>query len=86
MNHKVVYVKVYENRFVLKLCEDGELPTTVIATESFTTKHLLVGQFTAAERALKSGFDRIVYMNGRTYTLSSNQCNLQWARFLGRLT
>ena len=53
---KAIYVKVYENRFVLKLLEDGERPITVVATEPFTTKRLLVGQFMAAERTLKKGF------------------------------
>ena len=53
---KAIYVKVYENRFVLKLLEEGETPITIVATEPFTTKRLLVGQFMAAERALKKGF------------------------------
>ena len=54
-----VYVKVYENRFVLKLLADGETPITVVSAEPFTTKRLLVGQFMTAERTLKKGFKDI---------------------------
>ena len=52
---KNVYVKVYENRFVLKVLEEGALPVTVNPTESFTTNRLLVGQFAVAESALRKG-------------------------------
>lgn len=50
-----VYVKVYENRFELRLLEGGVKPVTVTATKPFTTRRLLVGQFMAAERALREG-------------------------------
>lgn len=54
-----IYVKVYENRFVLKKLEDGARPVTITADEPFTTKRLLVGQFAAAERTLKRGFKEL---------------------------
>lgn len=56
---KAIYIKVYENRFVLKLLEEGESPITVVASEPFTTKRLLVGQFMTAQDALKRGFKEI---------------------------
>jgi hypothetical protein len=58
-----VYVKVYENRLVLKKLEDGARPITVTANEPFTTKRLLVGQFAAAERSLKRGFKELFSSN-----------------------
>lgn len=54
-----VYVKVFENRFVLRKLEDGARPITVTADEPFTTKRLLVGQFAAAERSLKQGLKEL---------------------------
>lgn len=65
---KSVYVKVFENRFVLKLLDDGEKPVTVIAPKSFTTKRLLVGDFTLAEATLKSGLKKL--FEGRWFTAS----------------
>jgi rod shape-determining protein MreB len=57
---KAIYVKVYENRYVLKLLEEGELPISIVASEPFTTTRLLVGQFMAAECALKKGFKDVL--------------------------
>ncbi len=54
-----VYVKVYENRFVLKKLEDAARPTTIISSEPFTTERLLVGQFAVAERTLKQGLKEL---------------------------
>lgn len=56
---KSIYIKVYENRFVLKLLEEGATPITLVASEPFTTQRLLVGQFMAAEGTLKKGFKEI---------------------------
>ncbi|HCU53879.1 MAG TPA: 1-pyrroline-5-carboxylate dehydrogenase [Gammaproteobacteria bacterium] len=53
---KTVYIKVYENRFVLKLLEEGNKPITIVPSSPFSTARLLVGQFSAAEQALKKGF------------------------------
>jgi len=50
---KTVYIKVYENRFVLKLLEEGSKPITIAPASPFSTARLLVGQFSAAEQALK---------------------------------
>lgn len=58
-----VYVKVYENRLVLKKLEDGARPITVTANEPFTTKRLLVGQFSAAEDLLKRGLNELFSSN-----------------------
>lgn len=57
---KTVYVKVFENRFVLKLLEVNQKPVTVIAPNSFTTKRLLVGDFTSAEVTLKNGLKKLL--------------------------
>ena len=65
---KSVYVKVFENRFVLKLLEDGEKPVTVIAPKPFTTKRLLVGDFTMAEVTLKNGLKKL--LEGRWFAAS----------------
>lgn len=56
---KSVYVKVFTDRIVLKLLADGEKPLTVIAPKSFTTKRLLVGDFTIAEATLKNGLKKL---------------------------
>lgn len=56
---KSVYVKVFENRLVIKLLEEGQRPVTVVAPNAFTTKRLLVGNFTVAEATLKSGLKEL---------------------------
>jgi hypothetical protein len=53
---KTVYLKVYENRFVLKLLEEDSKPITIAPSAPFSTARLLVGQFNAAEQALKLAF------------------------------
>jgi len=54
---RVIYVKIYENRFVLKRVGDDSIPPmTVVADQPFTTKRLLIGQFSSAESALRRGF------------------------------
>lgn len=60
MSNNDVYVKVYENRFVLKKLGDSARPVTVVADETFTTTRLLVGQFAAAERALARGMKELL--------------------------
>jgi len=55
----IVYVKVFENRFELKALEEGATLKTVLATTPFTTSRLLVGQFSAAEQALKKGMQEL---------------------------
>lgn len=57
---KSVYVKVFENRFVLKLLEEGEVPVTMVPAKPFTTKRLLVGNFTLAEEALREGLKKVI--------------------------
>ena len=52
---KTIYVKVYENRFVLKLLDESARSVTIVPTEAFTTERLLVGQFGSAQAALKKG-------------------------------
>lgn len=65
---KSVYVKVFENRFVLKLLEVNEKPVTVLAPNSFTTKRLLVGDFTIAEVTLKNSLKKL--LEGRWFAAS----------------
>ena len=57
--NKTVYVKIYENSFTIKLIADGEKPITLNAHEPFSTKRLLVGQFSVAERLLKEGINNL---------------------------
>lgn len=53
---KTIYVKIYENRIVLKLLDESARSVTIVPTEAFTTERLLVGQFGSAQAALKKGF------------------------------
>ena len=57
---RLVYVKVFENRFILKLLEDGHTPVTAVSTTPFTTKRLLVGNFTAAASTLKESLRQLL--------------------------
>ena len=57
--NKTVYVKVFENRFVLKLIESDAQPVTLMSHENFTTKRLLVGQFGIAEKLLTEGIKNL---------------------------
>jgi actin-like ATPase involved in cell morphogenesis len=54
-----VYVKVFANRFELRLLEEGARPQTVMAEEPFSTERLLVGQFSVAERILKKAIKEL---------------------------
>ena len=53
--NKTVYVKVYENRFVVKLIGSEQVPVTLMSHEKFTTTRLLVGEFAIAEKLLTKG-------------------------------
>ena len=53
--NKTVYVKVYENRFVVKLIGSEQAPVTLMSHEKFTTTRLLVGEFAIAEKLLTKG-------------------------------
>ena len=53
-----IYVKVHPNKFELKNIETGKF-TSVMAVEPFTTKRLLIGQFTSAEKTLKEGMAEV---------------------------
>lgn len=52
---KTVYVKVYENYFVLKLVNSDQQPVTTMSKETFTTQRLLIGHFQVAEKVLRQG-------------------------------
>lgn len=54
-----VYVKVYENRLVVKALDISQQPVTVRAAPPFSTSRLLVGQFKVAEAALKSAIKEL---------------------------
>ena len=56
--NSTIYVRVTQNQFRLRHIEDNR-EITVSAIESFTTKRLLIGEFTTAEKYLKQGFDMI---------------------------
>jgi len=50
-----LYVRVSRNQFRLKDVDSGT-ETTTLASTPFTSTRLLIGQFTAAQQALKGGF------------------------------
>lgn len=56
---KILYVKIYENRFVIKSIGTDVTPQIVLTPEPFSTPRLLVGQFMAAERCLKKAFKQM---------------------------
>ncbi len=53
-----IYLKVHPNKFELKNITTGKF-TSVMATEPFTTKRLLVGHFSNADKTLKEGIVKI---------------------------
>jgi len=62
-----VYVRVRKNRFDLRHLESGA-EASVVAEQPFTTARLLVGQFGAAELALRSAFKQL--FAGRLFAVS----------------
>jgi len=56
---KTVYVKVYENRFVVKLIGDNRAPVTLMSQRNFTTRRLLVGEYSVAEDLLSKGIKEL---------------------------
>jgi rod shape-determining protein MreB and related proteins len=58
MFSRTVYVRVNKNQFRVRDVESG-VDTTVIATEPFTTRRLLIGQFGTAQNLLKNAFSQI---------------------------
>lgn len=61
---KSLYVKVYENRFVLKRLDTDGPEHEIESAEPFSTQRLLVGQFSAASRALARGFKQAKVVGG----------------------
>lgn len=57
-----VYVKVLQNRFELRHIESGKT-SSVLSPKAFTTKRLLVGQFSEAEEALQKGMKELAHGN-----------------------
>jgi hypothetical protein len=55
---QILYVKVKENILIIKSIKSGET-ITLEATTPFSTKRLLIGQFSIVEKLLKSGFDQL---------------------------
>ncbi len=53
-----VYVKVRSNQYDLRHVERGK-SASVTATSPFTTDRMLIGQFTEAEKTLKSGLNKL---------------------------
>ena len=67
MFSNTVYVRVGRNQFRLKHIESGT-DSTVVASAPFTTTRLLIGQFVAAEEALKGALKQIA--TGRLFAPS----------------
>ncbi len=67
MFSNTVYVRVGRNQFRVKHIESGA-DTTVVASTPFTTTRLLIGQFVAAEQALKSALKQVA--TGRLFAVS----------------
>jgi hypothetical protein len=55
---QILYIIVKENLLIIKSVKSGET-ITLEATTPFSTKRLLVGQFSIAEKLLKSGLDQL---------------------------
>lgn len=58
MFKNTLYIIVYPNRFDLKHIESGKTSSVAAATP-FTTRRLLVGQFSAADATLKTAIKNI---------------------------
>ena len=67
MFSNTLYVRVGKNQFRVKHIESGA-DTTVVASTPFTTTRLLIGQFVAAQEALKSALKQIA--TGRLFAPS----------------
>ncbi|MBI5634676.1 MAG: hypothetical protein HZA15_14495 [Nitrospirae bacterium] len=54
----IIYIKVYANRFRLKVAEEGNREIDISASEPFTTERLIVGNFEPAVKILKEGIKK----------------------------
>lgn len=54
-----VYIKVYPNKFELKSIETGK-SLSLTSPEAFTTRRLLVGQFSVADDVLSKGIRQLL--------------------------
>ncbi len=57
-----LYIKVFKNKFCVRHIETGN-EITMHATQAFTTKRLLVGQFSVAEKLLKKAIKKAYKIN-----------------------
>ncbi|WP_075187229.1 hypothetical protein [Teredinibacter haidensis] len=55
-----VYVKVYRNKFVIRLLDGSEIQKVSVPSKAFTTERLLVGSFSAAESCLTKEIKAII--------------------------
>lgn len=53
-----LYIKIYANHFMIRRLKDQH-EIVIHATEAFTTRRLLVGEFSKAEKCLKEGMVKI---------------------------
>jgi hypothetical protein len=54
----IIYVKVYQNKYIIRHIEDNN-EIVLSAIEPFTTRRLLIGDFSRAENLLKDGIRKI---------------------------
>ena len=57
---RTIYIKVYKNKFIIRHIENKK-EISVSASEPFTTKRLLIGEFLEAENTLHKGVHMVHY-------------------------
>lgn len=61
---RTVYIKVYQNRYVLKLDQTDHSIDTINALTPFSTQRALIGEITAAKKELKRA---LIQVHGTIY-------------------
>ena len=55
-----LYIQVLKNKFIIQILDNSESRETFLPAKNFTTKRLLVGNFSAAQDCLSKAIKRLV--------------------------
>ena len=58
-----LYIQVLENKFIIQVLDNNESREICLPEKNFTTKRLLVGNFSAAQDCLSKAIKRLVHKN-----------------------
>lgn len=60
LGDRTVYVRVYENRFIIRVVGEAQNPITLTPQEPFSTERLIVANFSSAAETLARGLKEVL--------------------------